>query len=105
MAQDQGISSGFIDNLIRQTTTTPPVGMDVGLRPGMAYAAFPPPYEVTSPQYTYPSAYTTIREGYKRNEFAYSIIMKRARAKASAPLWVFDDSKDHPEDVERHNLV
>jgi HK97 family phage portal protein len=104
MSKSSTISSGFIDQLIRQAVATPPVGADLGLPQGMAYSAFPPMWEVTAPQYTYPSAYTMIREGYKTNEFAYSIIMKRARAKSSAPLWVYDNSKEHPEEINGHPM-
>ena len=102
---NQAISSGYIDQLIRQAVATPPVGADVGLAPGMAYASFPPTWEVTAPQYNYPTPYQMIRDGYKANEFAYSIIMKRAKAKGSAPVRVMDYSGEHPTEVPDHPLT
>jgi HK97 family phage portal protein len=82
-----------------------PAGAQIDLKPGQAYASYPLPYEIQTPQYTYPNALTMTRSGYKTSEFAYSIIMKRARAKSSAPLWVWDNSGEHPEEMPDHDMT
>lgn len=95
----------YLDELLKLQAYTPQTYIDVGLKPGQAYASYYNPYEVSAPQYTTPNAYQVAQSGYRSNEFVYSIIGKRARAIAQAPLWVLDNSGEHPEEQPKHPLV
>lgn len=87
-----------------QTQINQPVGADLGLPSGGAYSSYFPSYEVTSPQYITPSAYSLAQAGYRTNEVIYAIIAKRAKAKAEAPLWVYDDNGETPEEIKDHGI-
>ena len=96
----------YLQELIRQTRVAyqQPVGADLGLPRGQAYASYYPTYEVTSPQYQTPNSWSLAQEGYRTNEVIYACIAKRAKAIAQAPLieW-FDnlDDDNEPEEVKR----
>lgn len=95
----------FIEQMIQQANLTQPAGFDIRLPKGGAYASFPPQYEVTTPQYTYPAPLTMVRQAYKTNEFAYSIMQTRAQAKSAAMACVFDNEGEHPEIDPKHVMT
>jgi HK97 family phage portal protein len=79
---------------------------DVGLRNGQAYSSYFPNYEVTSPQFITPSAYNMAQMGYRSNELVYSIISRRARAKAQAHITVKrENGTKTDEDQPLHGLL
>lgn len=99
----------YLDELMAQTRVAlqQPVGADLGLRRGQAYASFYPNYEVQSPQYNVPNAFSLAQMGYRTNEVIYSCIAKRAKTVAQAPLVeYFDnmDDDDEPEEVKRSQV-
>lgn len=93
----------YLDQLLQQQQYLPQIGQQVGLKPGQAYASFYNPIEVSAPSYIQPNPYTMITAGYTSNEFAYSIIQKRALAKSQAvvKLCQYPDG----EEVEEHPLL
>lgn len=96
----------YLDELLQQQRYTPAIGQQVGLRKGQAYASFYNPVEVSSPAYITPNSYTLAQQGYRANEFAYSVIQLRASAQAQAHIRVMKDvqSGDDEEQV-NHALV
>lgn len=98
----------FLQDLIQQSMNDimqqERFAAQIGKPRGSAYASFFPSTEVNSPQHVVPNARTVAQVGFKSNEFAYSIIGRRARAKAQAKLQVKlengtksdDDQPDHP---------
>ncbi len=70
---------------------------------GIAGTLFPV-YESTVPQYPYPNPYNLAQLGYRRNELIYACTNKRAKAIAEAPLRIYDDSGETPEDLADHPL-
>src|SRR5574343_715258 len=94
----------YLDQLLTQLVQVQPVGTDLGLRPGQAYASFYPSNEVNAPQYVAPNPYTLAQQGYRTNSLIYSIINKRAKAMSEAPLWVWNDSGEHPEELPKHGI-
>jgi len=102
------LNGDYIAQLIaNQNQYMPPAGAQIRLPQGAggAYASYPMPWETQTPQYTYPNPLTMIRSGYKTNEFAYSIIMTRAKAKASAPLYAYDNAEEHAEELPKHEMT
>jgi HK97 family phage portal protein len=95
---------GFFEDMVRTSRYTPPVGVDLGLPAGMAYSSYYPQYEIATPRYPYRNAYTLAHEGFKTNEVVYACIAKRAKARAEAPLWVYKDTGEHPEELPKHDL-
>ena len=95
----------YLEELLQQQQYNPQTYQSVGLPKGQAYASFYNPYEVSSPQYTVPNAFQVAQMGYRTNEFVYSIIGKRAKAIAQAPLWVFDDTGETPEEQPKHEIL
>lgn len=95
----------YLDELIRQTQIAlqQPVGADLGLRRGQAYASYYPNYEVTTPQYTVPNAWTLAQMGYRTNEVIYACIAKRAKAIAQARLMEYKDNLDDDKEPEEVN--
>lgn len=53
---------------------------------GMAFSSFYPSYEVQTPQYPAPNAYSLAQIGYRTNELAYTCINERATRAAEAVL-------------------
>ena len=94
----------YLDELLRQQLYVAPVGAELGLKPGQAYASYFPTYETQSPQYTMPNAYTMAQIGYRTNELVYALISKRAKALSEAPLWVWDNTGETPEEVDKHPI-
>lgn len=94
----------YLDELLRQQTNSPPVGTELGLRPGQAYASFYPTYETQTPQYISPSPYSLAQVGYRTNEVIYALISKRAKALSEAPLWIWEDTGETPEELPKHKL-
>lgn len=92
----------YLDELLAQQNYTQPVGAELGLRKGQAYASFYPTYETQTPQYVTPNPYTLAQVGYRTNEVIYALISKRAKALSEAPLWVWNNSGETPEEVDRH---
>lgn len=94
----------YLEELIKQAMYTQPVGTDLGLPKGGAYSSYYPTYEVQSPQYITPNPYTLAQQGYRTNEVVYALISKRAKALSEAPLWVWDDTGETPEEIEKHGI-
>lgn len=88
---------GFWDTLVGNITGR-------GKKEPRAYANVYPLYEQQSPQYPSPSPYSLMEAGYRCNEVIYSCIGKRAKAISEAPLWVYDDTDETPEEIEDHPL-
>jgi HK97 family phage portal protein len=72
----------------------------IGLPKGGAYSSYFPTYEVTSPQYVQPNAYTLAQLGYRTNEVAYACIDLWMKTISEAPMKVYD--KKTGEEVEGH---
>jgi HK97 family phage portal protein len=94
----------YLDELLRQALYTQPVGTDLGLPKGGAYASYFPTYETQTPQYTTPNPYTMAQIGYRTNELVYALISKRAKALSEAPLWVWDNTGETPEELDEHPI-
>jgi HK97 family phage portal protein len=95
----------YLTDLLRQISYIPPVGLDVGLKPGEAYASYYPSWEVQTPQYISPNPYNTAQQGYRLNEVVYSIINKRAMAISEAPIQLMDLLADPIAPVEDADVV
>jgi HK97 family phage portal protein len=95
----------YLEQLIAQQMTVQPVGADLGLPKGGAYSSYYSPTEVGAPAQNYPSNFQMAMSGYAQNEFAYSIIMTRAMAKSQAPIQVYDNSGEHPEEMMNQNII
>lgn len=101
----------FLDELIRQqqVALSQPVGANLGVPRGGAYASYYNPIDVTAPSYITPNAYTLSQVGYRTNEFAYSIMGIRASAKSEAIVRVKKrmgtQSRDDDVVVENHPLT
>lgn len=99
----------YLQELIQQSRIAyqQPVGADLGLPRGQAYSSYYPTYEVTSPQYQTPNAWSLAQEGYRTNEVIYACIAKRAKAIAQAPILEWFDSMDdenEPEEVKKSSV-
>lgn len=94
----------YLDELMRQVMITPPVGAELGLPKGAAYSSYYPTYEVQTPQYIVPNAYSLAQVGYRTNEVIYALISKRAKAMSEAPLWVYKDEAEYPEEMSDHPI-
>lgn len=77
----------------------------LGVPKGGAYASYYPTWEMQAPQYIIPNALSLANQGYRTNEFVYSIINKRGRAEGKGNLIVNDITKDSPAEVKNHPLV
>jgi phage portal protein BeeE len=62
----------------------------IGLRPNEAYAQYFPTYEVTSPQYQVPIAWSLSQLGYRTNEVAYACISLKMKTISEAPVRIWD---------------
>jgi len=90
---------GFWDTLVQSVT-----GRRKENKASPAYASIYPVYEQQTPQYPAPNPYSLAQAGYRSNELIYACIGKRARAIAEAPMWVYDDSGETPEEIKDHSL-
>jgi HK97 family phage portal protein len=86
----------YLEDITKQLLLTKPVGTDLGLPRGGAYASYFPGYEVQTPQYIVPNAYSSANAGYRTNEFAYSLTTRRSEAIANAPLKLYDHTGETP---------
>ena len=93
----------YLEDLLASQQYTQPAGAQIGLKPNQAYASFYNPIDVSAPAYIQPNAYTLAQTGYRSNEFAYSIMQKRAMAKSQAVLKVCDYMTD--EEIDEHPLT
>ncbi len=89
----------FLDELSRLQAPSPAAGFDLNLPKGSAYSSFYPTFETQTPQYPVPSIYTLAQAGWRTNEFIYSIIAARAEAVSEAPLRIWDDTGETPEEM------
>lgn len=80
------------NEIIRQQQTTSMA--EFGLRSGEAYAQYFPTWEVTSPQYQYPQAWSLAQLGYKTNEVAYACISLKMKTISEAPLRIWDKKEE-----------
>ena len=94
----------YLDDLLKQQLYVAPVGAELGLPKGGAYASYFPTYETQTPQYTTPNPYTMANIGYRTNELVYALISKRAKALSEAPLWVWDNAGETPEELDEHPI-
>lgn len=76
----------------------------LGLASGQAYSSFYPAWEINTPQYVTPSPYSLAQQGYRTNEVAFAAIGLRADAISEAPLWVWRDDPDTPEEQDDHGI-
>lgn len=96
----------YLDELLQLQRYTTNAGQQIDLKRGQAYASFYNPVEVSAPSYVVPNPYTLTREGYRANEFAYSIMQLRASAQAQAHLRVMMDVEDGDDEEQiNHELV
>jgi HK97 family phage portal protein len=96
----------YLADLHKQYVLTPPVGVDLGLPQGMAYASQFPLYEVSTPSYTVPNAYASAQAGLRSNEFCYSLINRRDRAISNSTLKLYDRSDPKiPKVVDDHPIM
>ena len=84
----------YLNELRQNYVTVQPVGADVGLRKGEAYGSYFPYYEVNTPSYTVPNAYSAAQAGLRSNEFAYSLTIRRMMAISNARLCMYDRKKE-----------
>lgn len=94
----------YLQELLQQQMNTPPVGADLGLPKGGAYSSYYPTYEVQTPQYITPNAWTLAQQGYRTNTVIYALMNKRAKALSEAPLWIYDDTGEYPEEMPYHAI-
>ena len=94
----------YLQELLQQQMNTPPVGADLGLPKGGAYSSYYPTYEVQTPQYITPNAWTLAQQGYRTNTVIYALMNKRAKALSEAPLWVYNDTGEYPEEMPYHAI-
>lgn len=99
----------YLNELIRQQQVSlqQPVGADLGLPRGAAYSSYYPSYEIQTPQYNVPNAFSLAQMGYRTNEVIYACISKRAKTIAQAPLIEYFDSLDddtEPEEVTKSKI-
>ena len=96
----------YLSDYERAMTIVKPFGVDLGLPQGMAYSSLFPAYEIQSPNYTVPNAYTSAQTGYRTNEFAYSLTNRRSTAIANAKLRLYDNKDPkHPKIVHDNQVV
>ena len=86
----------YLEDITKQLLLTKPVGTDLGLKPGGAYASYFPGYEVATPQYIVPNAYASVQAGYRTNEFAYHLMTVKMEAVSNAPLKLYDHTGETP---------
>lgn len=96
----------YLSDLKNQYVLMPPVGTDLGLPKGEAFSSYFPNFEVTTPSYTVPNAYASAQAGLRTNEFAYSLIIRRATAISNAKLKLYEktDAKI-PKEVKKHKIL
>jgi len=68
--------------------------VQMGLRPGEAYAQYFPSYEVTAPQYQQPIPWTLSNLGYRTNEVAYACIALKMKTISEPSLEIYDKELD-----------
>jgi phage portal protein BeeE len=96
----------YLDELLAQQQYIQPAGAQIQMRPGGAYASYYNPIDVSAPAYIVPSAYTLANSGYRKNEFVYAVMQKRAMAKAQARVRVMRDIENgDDEEMINHPLV
>lgn len=95
---------GYISELIQTQRQYASQQLDneqfIGLPTGAAYSQYFPTWEVTSPQYITPTAYTLAQLGYRTNEVAYICIDLWMKTISEAPVKVYD--KKSGEEVDDH---
>src|SRR5512136_2715138 len=95
----------YLDDLLKQSQYTAPVGTDLGLPRGQAFSSYFPAWETQTPQYIQPAVYQTEQSAFRVNEFVYSIIIKRAKAEAKGHLRVNKGTLEEPEEIKGHDLL
>lgn len=88
----------FLDELSR-LQAPPASGFDLNLPKGAAYSSYYPTWETQTPQSGTPPVYSLAQAGWRTNEFIYSIIQARAEAISEAPLRIWDDNGEAPEEL------
>lgn len=77
----------------------------VGMSQGMAYSSFYPEWEVVTPQYVTPNPYSLAQMGYRTNELVFTCINVRADSVSEAPLMVYDNRGETPEEIAMHKIA
>lgn len=95
----------YVDDLVNQSQYIRPLGYDIGLPRGAAYASYFPAWETQTPQYIQPAVYGTEQSAFRVNEFVYSIIIKRAMAEAKGRMRVNLTAGDKSEEQKDHALI
>jgi HK97 family phage portal protein len=88
----------YLEELIRQTQITMQqqeqnTSRLMGNSP-YPYASFYPSWEIQTPQYTTPTAYSLAQVGYRTNELAFTCINERAARVSEAPLMHYTVDED-----------
>lgn len=93
----------YLEQLLQQTYQQP-VGADLGLPLGAAYASYYGGYETQSPSYPTPNPYSLAQIGFRSNELAYACINERSARVSEAPVRVYELGDETEEVIKSHPL-